>query len=135
MRHSQRPGTGVTHHDDFRIAGQFRDPGRNLIHGHMYDARNARKLQFPRFADVDDLQRIATIATRLEFRSRDFTHHGIDPVRSEREGLGPCGVIQGVDTGFEQSIAVPGGLAGTRHQQGLLQLSGSDHDKKFSTDG
>jgi hypothetical protein len=95
------------------------------------DARNARKLQFPLFAHVDDHGILPAITQRLELRSRDLTNHG----RSELEGFGPRGVLQRVDGGLEQPGAAPGRLRGPRDQQGLLGLVGSDHDEKFATHG
>ena len=131
MRHSHRPATRVAHHDGFHISGQFGQAFRYLIHGHMYDARNARKLQFPLLADVDDHGILPAIAPRLEFRCRNLTNHG----RSELERLGTGGVIERVDGRLEQSAAAPGGIRGPGDQQRFLRLFGADHGEKFPTHG
>src|SRR3954465_11021929 len=75
MRYAQRPATCMAHDDRLRIASKLPDPGRYLAHRHMYDARNAGKLQFPVFTHVDHQRILPTIASGLELRGRDFTNH------------------------------------------------------------
>jgi hypothetical protein len=131
MRHAHGPAPGVTHDDGFHVAGQFGQTGWNLIHGHMYDARNARKLQFPLFPNVDDHGIFAAVAPRLELWSRNLTNHG----RSELEGFGTGGVLERVDGRLEQTRAAPGSFRRPGDQQRFLGLPGADHDKKFPTHG
>ena len=41
----------------------------------MYDVRDARKFQFPFFANVDDQRLLAAIASRLELDHRNLVNH------------------------------------------------------------
>ena len=132
MSDTHGPSTRVAHHDDLRIALKLPESGRNLVHRHMYDAGNARKLQLPVFAHVDDQRRLPTIAPRLELRDRDLADHGA----LELKGFGALGIVQRIQVGLEQRGAVPGVVGGAGNQQGFLRrLIAADHDKKLPTHG
>jgi len=56
----------MTHDDGLGVTGKLREPRRDLVHGHMYDARDTRKLQFPGLAHVDHQRILASIAPCLQ---------------------------------------------------------------------
>jgi hypothetical protein len=127
MSDTHGPSARVAHHDDLRIASKLSHPGRYLVHRHMYDAGDARKLQFPVFADVDHQRILAAIASGLELRGRDFANHDV----LELKGFGALGIFQRIQVGLEQGGAVPCILGGARDQQGFLRrlIAADDHEK------
>jgi len=131
LRDPHGPASGMAHHDDLRVGRELGESGRNLAHGHMYDVWNARKLQFPVFANVQDQGIFPAIAPRLELLDRNLAHRGY----LELKGLGPFGVLERVDGGFEQRRVVPGSVAHTRDQQGFLRQFVAHHDEQLPTHG
>ena len=117
----------MTHDDGLGIALKFREPTRNLVHGHMYDAGDARKLQFPCFAHIQYQRLLATITPCLQLLHRNFPHHA--RALSELKTFRPCRVIEWIDGGFEQPRAVPGLFGSTGHQQCLLRQARAHHDE------
>ena len=132
MSDTHGSSTRVAHHDGLRIALKFSHPGRYLVHRHMYDAGNARKLQFPVLAHVDHQRILSSIAPGLELRGRDFADHGA----LELKGFGALGIVQRIQVGFEKRGAGPRTLGRARDQQGFLRwLIAADDDKKLPTHG
>ena len=131
MRHAHGSAACVAHDNRLRIASKLPDPGRYLVHRHMYDAGNARKLQLPFFAHVDDQRILATIAPCLELLGRDLANHDA----LELKGFGTAGIFQGIQSGLEYRGAAPGVLVRAGNQQRFLRLIGADHDKQLPTHG
>ena len=132
MGYAQGTTARVAHDDRLHIPSKLPEPGRYLVHRHMYDAGNARKLQFPVFAHVDDQRSLSAIASCLELGGRDLADHGA----LELKGFGALGIFQRIQLGFEKGGAVPCILGGARDQQRLLRrLVAADDDKQLPTHG
>ncbi len=131
MGHAHGPATRVAHDNRLRIALKLPDSGRYLVHRHMYDAGDARKLQLPILAHIDDHRVLPAIASGLELLGRDLADHEA----LELKGFGLSGIFQRIHLGLEQRGAAPGALGRPRHQQGFLRLIGADHDKQLPTHG
>jgi hypothetical protein len=113
----------MAHDNGQSIPRKLAQPRRNLVHGHMYDAWNARKLQFPVFAHVQNPRVFPAIAACLELLDRYFPDHALELKR-----VGALRVLERIDRGLEQAGAGEG-AGRTFDQQGFLRHPVAHHDK------